>query len=46
MNIQEYIKKLPNGKADNQSVKKMKRIMERLGNPQDKLKFIHIAGTN
>ena len=46
MNIQEYIRKLPNGKADNQSVKKMKRIMERLGNPQDKLKFIHIAGTN
>ena len=46
MNIQEYIKELPNGNADNQSVKKMKQIMEKLGNPQDKLKFIHIAGTN
>ena len=46
MNIQEYIENLTNGKADNLSVKKMKRIMELLGNPQDKLKFVHVTGTN
>ena len=46
MNIQKYIQNLSNGKADNLSVKKMKKVMNLLGNPQDKLKFIHIAGTN
>lgn len=46
MNIQKYIQNLSNGKADNLSVKKMKKIMQLLRNPQDKLKFIHIAGTN
>ncbi len=43
MNIQEYIQNLSNGKAD---IKKMKKIMRILGNPQDKLKYIHVAGTN
>lgn len=46
MNIQEFVQSLPNGKADNQSVIKMKHIMKMLGNPQDKLKFIHVTGTN
>ena len=46
MNIKNYIENLTNGKADNLSVKKMKRIMELLGNPQDKLKFVHVTGTN
>lgn len=46
MDIQTYIQNLPNGKADNQSVKKMKQIMKKLGNPQNELTFIHITGTN
>ncbi len=46
MNIQEYIQNLPNGKADNQSVKKMKYVMKKLGNPQNTLKYVHITGTN
>mgnify|MGYP001851603497 FL=1 len=46
MNIQEFILKLSNGKADNQSVEKMKKIMKELDNPQNKLKCIHVAGTN
>ena len=46
MNIQEFVQRLPNGKADNQSVIKMKHIMKVLGNPQDKLKYIHVTGTN
>lgn len=46
MNIQEYINNLTNGKADDLSVKRMKKIMKLLGNPQDNLKFIHITGTN
>ena len=50
MNIQEYIQNLLAGKSqvktENQSVKKMKKIMEKLGNPQHKLKYIHVTGTN
>lgn len=46
MNIQEYIQNLSNGKADNMSVKKMKKVMGLLGNFQDKLKYIHVTGTN
>ena len=46
MNIQEFILKLSNGKADNQSVEKMNKIMKELDNPQNKLKCIHVAGTN
>ena len=46
MKVQEYIKKLSNGKADDQSVKKMKKIMNLLGNPQNQLKIIHVTGTN
>ena len=46
MNIQEYIQNLSNGKADNMSVKKMKKVMGLLGNSQDKLKYIHVTGTN
>lgn len=46
MKVQEYIKKLSNGKADDQSVEKMKKIMNLLGNPQNQLKIIHVTGTN
>ena len=46
MKVQEYIKKLSNGKADDQSVKKMKKIMNLLRNPQNQLKIIHVTGTN
>ena len=50
MKIQEYIQNLLAGKSqvktENQSVKKMKKIMGKLGNPQNKLKYIHVTGTN
>ena len=50
MKIQEYIQNLLAGKSqvktENQSVKKMKKIMEKLGNPQNKLRYIHVTGTN
>ena len=50
MNVQGYIQNLLAGKSqvktENQSVKKMKKIMEKLGNPQNKLKYIHVTGTN
>ena len=50
MDVQAYIQNLleekPKVKTENQSVEKMKRIMEKLGNPQDNLKYIHVTGTN
>ncbi len=50
MNVQAYIQNLLAGKSqvknENQSVKKMEIIMEKLGNPQNKLKYIHVTGTN
>lgn len=50
MKVQEYIQNLLAGKSqvknENQSVKKMKIVMEKLGNPQNKLKYIHVTGTN
>ena len=50
MDVQVYIQNLleekPKVKTKNQSVEKMKRIMEKLGNPQDNLKYIHVTGTN
>lgn len=50
MNVQAYIQNLLSGKSqvknENQSVKKMKIVMEKLGNPQNKLKYIHVTGTN
>ena len=50
MKVQEYIQNLLAGKSQvknkNQSVQKMKIIMEKLGNPQNKLKYIHVTGTN
>lgn len=50
MKIQEYIQNLLAGKTqvknENQSVEKMKIVMEKLGNPQSKLKYIHVTGTN
>lgn len=50
MKIQEYIQNLLAGKSqvknENQSVEKMKIVMEKLGNPQNKLKYIHVTGTN
>ena len=50
MKIQEYIQDLIAGKSqlknENQSVEKMKIVMEKLENPQNKLKYIHVTGTN
>ena len=50
MNVQTYIQNLLAGKSqvknENQSVEKMKIVMEKLGNPQNKLKYIHVTGTN
>lgn len=50
MDVQAYIQNLleekPKVKTENQSVEKMKRIMEKLGNPQNNLKYIHVTGTN
>ena len=50
MKVQEYIQNLLAGKSQvknkNQSVEKMKIVMEKLGNPQNKLKYIHVTGTN
>ena len=50
MDVQVYIQNLleekPKVKTKNQSVEKMKRIMEKLGNPQDNFKYIHVTGTN
>lgn len=46
MNVQDYIENLSNGKKDDLSVKKMQYFMNRLGNPQEKLRFIHVTGTN
>ena len=50
MNVQVYIQKLLEGKSQvknkNQSVEKMKIVMEKLENPQNKLKYIHVTGTN
>ena len=50
MDVQAYIQNLleekPKVKTENKSVEKMKIIMEKLGNPQDNLKYIHVTGTN
>lgn len=50
MDVQAYIQNLLAGKSQvknkNQSVQKMKIIMEKLGNPQNKLKYLHVTGTN
>ena len=50
MKVKKYIQDLLEAKSqvknENQSVEKMKRVMEKLGNPQSKLKYIHITGTN
>ena len=31
---------------DPENLSRMRRLMDKLGNPQDNLRFIHIAGTN
>ena len=46
MDIQKYIEGLSKGKKDNLSVENVKFFMNKLGNPQAKLKFIHVTGTN
>ena len=46
MDIQKYIEGLSKGKKDNLSVGNVKYFMNKLGNPQAKLKFIHVTGTN
>ncbi len=41
-----YIYKKRNSKENVSDTSRMVKLMNMLGNPQDKLKFIHIAGTN
>ncbi|HCI21785.1 MAG TPA: bifunctional folylpolyglutamate synthase/dihydrofolate synthase, partial [Clostridiales bacterium] len=33
-------------KGSRLGLERMRELMHRLGNPQDSLKFIHVAGTN
>ncbi|MBQ3119002.1 MAG: bifunctional folylpolyglutamate synthase/dihydrofolate synthase [Clostridia bacterium] len=48
MNREEAIKFIDNSKkfGSKLGLERIKKLCELLGNPQDKLKFIHIAGTN
>ena len=48
MNREEAIKFIDNSKkfGSKLELERIKKLCELLGNPQDKLKFIHIAGTN
>lgn len=45
MNVEKYLQSFSHGKKK-QSLETMKYFMKKLNNPQEKLKFIHIAGTN
>lgn len=45
MNVEKYLQSFSHGKKK-QSLETMKYFMKQLGNPQEKQKFIHIAGTN
>lgn len=44
--IINYIYKKRNNITSEESFESTKEVLEKLGNPQDDLKFIHIAGTN
>lgn len=44
-NAIEYIESLE-GLGSRSGLKRIKALTERLGNPQEHLKFIHVAGTN
>lgn len=48
MNYQEALKYISsvNWKGSRPGLERITELMNKLGNPQDKLKFIHIAGTN
>lgn len=48
MNINEAMKyiHLESWRGSKLGLKRMKEIMDKLGNPQDSLKFIHVTGTN
>ena len=45
MNLEEYLQSFSHGKKK-QSLETMEYFMKKLNNPQEKQKFIHIAGTN
>lgn len=45
MNVEKYLQSFSHGKKK-QSLETMEYFMKKLNNPQEKLKFIHIAGTN
>ena len=44
--ILSYIYKERNHTKENVDNERMKKFLSKLNNPQDNLKFIHIAGTN
>ncbi len=44
--IQEYLGKYTKGGKPVTDLSRFKRLMNELGNPQDSLDFVHIAGTN
>ncbi len=44
--ILSYIYKKRNSSKNNENNERMKEFLNKLSNPQDKLKFVHIAGTN
>ncbi len=45
MNVEKYLQSFSHGKKK-QSLETMEYFMKKLNNPQEKQKFIHIAGTN
>ena len=42
----QYVRRIQKGDAVKPGLGMTKRLMEYLGNPQDKLDFVHVAGTN
>ena len=48
MNYEEVLTKIHSHRKFSAApgLERIKKVMEYLGNPQDKLKFIHVAGTN
>ena len=44
--IMSYIYEDRKAIKEDKDLSRMKMLMEKLGNPQDDLKFIHVTGTN
>ena len=42
----QYVRRIQKGDAVKPGLGMTKRLMEYLGNPQDKLDIVHVAGTN